>query len=73
MVLGVSSDYSMLVRRRLSGVRMVRNCNALARRLTIGWSDRGGRSFGEPRRESMIGIKCLRLTLVKPRVAQPHR
>jgi len=23
--------------------------------------------------KSMIGIKCLRLTLAKPRVAQPHR
>jgi hypothetical protein len=32
-----------------------------------------GRVFDEPRRESMIGIKCLRLSLVKPRVAQPHR
>jgi len=32
-----------------------------------------GRIFVEPRRESMIGIKCLRLTPVKPRVAQPHR
>jgi len=32
-----------------------------------------GRVFGEPRRESMIGINCLRLMLVKPRVAQPHR
>jgi hypothetical protein len=28
---------------------------------------------GGPRRESMFGIKCLRLTRVKPRVAQPHR
>ena len=41
MDFGVSRDYSTLVRRRLSGVRMVLNCNALARRLTIGWSDRG--------------------------------
>jgi hypothetical protein len=41
--------------------------------LTIGSSDRGSVVFGEPRRESMIGIKCLRLTLVKPYVAQPHR
>ena len=32
-----------------------------------------GRVFGEPRRGSMIGIKCLRLALAKPRVAQPHR
>jgi hypothetical protein len=29
-----------------------------------------GRVFDEPWRESMIGIKCLRLTLAKPRVAQ---
>ena len=33
---------------------------------------RGG-VFGEPRRGSMIGIKCLRSRLAKPRVAQPHR
>jgi hypothetical protein len=32
-----------------------------------------GRVFGEPRRGSMIGIKQFRLTLAKPRVAQPHR
>ena len=32
-----------------------------------------GRVFDEPRRGSMIGIKCLRLTLAKPRVAQPGR
>ncbi len=32
-----------------------------------------GHVFVEPRREPMIEIKCLRLTLVKPRVAQPHR
>jgi hypothetical protein len=32
-----------------------------------------GSGFGEPRRESMIEIKHLRLTPVKPRVAQPHR
>jgi hypothetical protein len=32
-----------------------------------------GRSFGGPRRESMIGIKQLRLTATQPRVAQPHR
>jgi hypothetical protein len=32
-----------------------------------------GLVFDEPRREWMIGIKCLRLTLVKPRVARPHR
>jgi hypothetical protein len=32
-----------------------------------------GSVFGEPRSGSMIGIKCLRLTLAKPRVAQPHR
>jgi hypothetical protein len=32
-----------------------------------------GRVFVGPRRESMIGIKCLHLTLVKPRVVQPHR
>ena len=41
-------------------------------RLTIGSSDRGGRVFGEPRRESMIGIKHLRLTS-RIRVAQPDR
>jgi hypothetical protein len=29
--------------------------------------------FGEPRRESMIGINQLRLMLAHPRVAQPHR
>jgi hypothetical protein len=32
-----------------------------------------GSGFGEAGRKSMIGIKCLRSTLVKPRVAQPHR
>jgi hypothetical protein len=29
--------------------------------------------FGEPRRESMIGINCLRLTQAQSLVAQPHR
>jgi hypothetical protein len=42
-------------------------------RLTIGSSDRGSSSFGEPRRESMIAIKQLRLTVAQARVAQPHR
>jgi hypothetical protein len=28
---------------------------------------------GEPRRESMIGIKQLRFMVAQPRVAQPHR
>jgi hypothetical protein len=32
-----------------------------------------GRVFGKPRRGSMIGIKCLRLTPTQSRVAQPHR
>ena len=32
-----------------------------------------GRVFGERRRESMIEIKCLRLTRAKPRVAHAHR
>jgi hypothetical protein len=32
-----------------------------------------GQVFVEPRRESMVEIKCLRSTLTKPRVAQPHR
>jgi len=32
-----------------------------------------GDAFVWPRRGSMIGIKCLRLTPVNPRVAQPHR
>jgi len=73
MVLGVSSDYSMLVRRRLSGVRIVLNCKALARRLSIGCSDRGGRSLGEPRREWMICINQLRWSATRSRVAQPHR
>jgi hypothetical protein len=42
-------------------------------RLTIGSSGSRDASSVKPRRESMIGIKCLRLTLVKPYVAQPHR
>jgi hypothetical protein len=41
--------------------------------LTIGSSDRGGSVFGVPRRESMIGMKHLRLASAQPRVAQPHR
>ena len=32
-----------------------------------------GRVFVEPRRESMIGTKGVRLTPVQPRVARPHR
>ena len=32
-----------------------------------------GRVFGELRRGSMIGIKCLRFTLGKRRVAEPDR
>ena len=41
--------------------------------LTIGSSDRGVAVFGGPRSGSMLGIKCLCLTPVKPRVAQPYR
>ena len=41
--------------------------------LTIGSSDRGSHLRRAKERESMIGIKCLRLTLVKPRVDQPRR
>jgi hypothetical protein len=41
-------------------------------RLTIGWSDRAGCVFGEPRRGSMMWINCLRLASTS-RVAQPHR
>jgi hypothetical protein len=43
------------------------------RRLTIGSSDRGVSIFGEPRRESMIGINQFLLASTQPRVAQPHR
>jgi hypothetical protein len=32
-----------------------------------------GRVFGGSRRESMIGINCLRFAPAQPRVAQPHR
>jgi hypothetical protein len=32
-----------------------------------------GSSFDETGGRAMIGIKCLRLRLVKARVAQPHR
>ena len=42
-------------------------------RLTIGSSDRGCWVFGEPRRESMIGINQIRLWSTQPRVAQPLR
>jgi hypothetical protein len=42
-------------------------------RLTIGSSDCGGIIFGGPRRESMVRIKELRLSLARPRIAQPNR
>jgi hypothetical protein len=32
-----------------------------------------GRVFGEPRRESMLGINQFRLSATQSRVAQPHR
>jgi hypothetical protein len=41
--------------------------------LTSGSSDRASIIFGEPMRESMIGINQLRLMSAHPRVAQPHR
>jgi len=41
-------------------------------RLTIGSSDRGEGSLGEPKRRSMIGIKQLGLSSAHPRVARPH-
>jgi hypothetical protein len=41
-------------------------------RLTNGERSRGG-VFGEPRRESMIGINQLRWSSAPPRIAQPHR
>jgi len=41
--------------------------------LTIGSSERGSIVFGEPRRESMMGINQLRLVSAHFRVAQPHR
>jgi hypothetical protein len=46
---------------------------AAAGRLTIGSSERGAIIFGEPRRESMMGIKQLRLMSAHSSVAQPHR
>jgi hypothetical protein len=38
---------------------------------TIGSSDRAVSVFGEPRKESMIGINQFRFKLARPRVAQP--
>jgi hypothetical protein len=48
-------------------------CECFTRRLTIGWSERGGHIFGEAGGESMIEINQFRLAPAHPRVAQPHR
>ena len=74
-VVGVRADVAVLRRKSGRGsfggwarsqLRWVSSNNRFER-------SRGGSSFGEPRRGSMIGIKYLRLTLAQPRVAQPHR
>jgi hypothetical protein len=62
-------------RERYRACGLLRSGASLARqrnRLTIGWSDRGAR-LRWPRGVWMIEIKCPRLTLAKPRAAQPHR
>jgi hypothetical protein len=61
------------LRGRSRGRQVSSGFECFTKRLTIGSSDRAGRVLVESRRESMIGIKCLRLTLAQPRVAQPHR
>jgi hypothetical protein len=52
---------------------MTRFRKRFAKRLTIGWSDRGVASSVGQGGESMMGIKQLRFGSTQPRVAQPHR
>ena len=69
----VDTDFGAWFTILMGQILTISFCCVVVREFSQSVRSIAGRVFGQPRSRSMIGIKCLRLTLVKPRVAQPDR